>query len=201
MKKLILGFLAVMTFAVSANAQVRTPAADQRANFGIRGGVNFFNWGGSDASGNDYTNRIGYHAGIYANMFVTDRLAIEPGAYYSVKGTQSDNIVDSRAVLDYIDVPILFRFYATQGLNIFAGPQGSILLRSRFEGDAFGNTFGWNTGNVSDLDAGLVFGLGYNLPVGLNFQASYDWGMTPVFRDSNAEIYNRGFKLSLGYSF
>lgn len=201
MKKFILAIAALVTFSVAANAQMRTPAADQQASFGIRGGVNFFNWGGSDASGNDYTNRAGFHAGLYGNMFVTDRFSIEPGAYYSVKGTQNNNIVDSRAVLNYIDVPILLRFYATDGLNIFAGPQGSILLGSRFEGDAFGQTFGWDTDAVNDIDAGLVFGLGYNLPIGLNIQGSYDLGLTPVFQDSNANIYNRGFKVSLGFSF
>ncbi|MBS9522922.1 PorT family protein [Litoribacter ruber] len=201
MKKLILGVLAAVSLSFSANAQMRTPAADQVATVGIRGGANFFNWGGSDASNNGYTNRTGFHAGLYGNMFVTDRFSIEPGAYYSVKGTQNDGFANSRAVLDYIDVPILLRFYATDGLNFFAGPQGSILLRSRFEGDLFGNTFVWDTNNVNSLDAGLVFGLGYNLPMGLNLQGSYDLGLTPVFQDSNAEIYNRGFKVSLGYSF
>lgn len=200
MKKVILAIASVMVFAISANAQVRTPASDQVASFGIRGGVNFFNWGGDDASNNDYTNRAGFHAGIYGNMFVTDRFAIEPGAYYSVKGTEADNIVNSRAILNYIDVPILLRFYATDGLNIFAGPQGSILLKSTLEGDAFGQTFTFDTDDINDLDAGLVFGIGYNLPIGLNIQGSYDLGLTPVFKDGDADVYNRGFKISLGFS-
>src|SRR5690606_23416307 len=106
MKKAILAIAAVMVLSISANAQTRTPASDQVSSFGVRGGVNFFNWGGDDASGNDYTNRAGFHAGIYGNMFVTDRFAIEPGAYYSVKGTQADNAVDSRSILNYVDVPI-----------------------------------------------------------------------------------------------
>src|SRR5690606_572325 len=200
MKKVILAIASVMVFAISANAQVRTPASDHVASFGIRGGVNFFNWGGDDASNNDYTNRAGFHAGIYGNMFVTDRFAIEPGAYYSVKGTEADNIVNSRAILNYIDVPILLRFYATDGLNIFAGPQGSILLKSTLEGDAFGQTFTFDTDDINDLDAGLVFGIGYNLPIGLNIQGSYDLGLTPVFKDGDADVYNRGFKISLGFS-
>nr|HAD53300.1 PorT family protein [Algoriphagus sp.] len=35
---------------------------------------------------------------------------------------------------------------------------------------------------------------------GLNLQGSYDFGMTPVFKDSDADVYNRGFKISLGIS-
>ncbi len=201
MKKLIFAITALSLFAFSAHAQMRTPASEQVSTFGIRGGANFFNWGGDDGSNNDYTNRAGFHAGIYGNMFVTDGFAIEPGAYYSVKGTAADNFTDSRTILNYVDVPILLRFYATDGLNIFAGPQGSILLESKMEGEAFGSTFEWERDDINDLDAGLVFGIGYNLPIGLNVQGSYDLGLTPVFKDSDAKVYNRGFKVSLGYSF
>lgn len=201
MKKVIFAFIAVTLFAWDANAQMRTPASAQASNFGIRGGASFFNWGGDDGSNNDYTNRAGFHAGIYGNMFVTNNFAIEPGAYYSQKGTAADNFADSRTVLSYVDVPILLRFYASDGFNVFAGPQGSILVDSKFEGDAFGSTFEWERDDINDLDAGLVFGLGYNLPVGLNVQGSYDLGLTPVFKDSDAKVYNRGFKVSLGYSF
>ena len=200
MKKVIFAIATMMVCAVSVNAQTRTPASEQVSSFGVRGGVNVFNWSGDDASNNDYTNRAGFHAGIYGNMFVTDRFAIEPGAYYSVKGTQADNVVDSRSILNYVDVPILLRFYATDGFNIFAGPQGSILVGSKLEGDAFGQTFTFDTDDINDLDAGLVFGIGYNLPIGLNIQGSYDLGLTPVFKDSDANIYNRGFKVSLGFS-
>ena len=201
MKKITFVVAIFLGFAMHAQAQMSSPASEQNTGFGVRGGANFFNWGGSDISSNDYANRIGFHAGIFANMFVVDRFSIEPGVYYSVKGTQSDNFVDSRAVLNYIDVPILLRFYATEGLNFFAGPQGSILTGSRFEADALGSTFDWQTDAINDIDAGLVFGVGYNLPVGLNLQASYDYGMTPIFKDSDADVFNRGFKLSLGVSF
>lgn len=200
MKKVIFAIVSVMVFTVSVNAQQRTPASEQVGSFGVRGGVNFFNWGGDDASGNDYTNRTGFHAGIYGNMFVTDGFAIEPGAYYSVKGTQADIMINSRAILNYIDVPILLRFYATDGFNIFAGPQGSILLGSKLEGDAFGQTFTFDTDDINDLDAGVVFGLGFNMVNGINLQASYDLGLTPIFKESDANIYNRGFKISLGFS-
>lgn len=201
MKKLSLLVVMMGIGIIATQAQMRSPAEEQNASFGVRGGANFFNWSGSDISSNDYTNRVGFHAGIFANMFVVDNFAIEPGVYYSVKGTQNDDFADSRAVLNYLDVPILLRFYVGEGFNFFAGPQGSILLGSKFEADVLGNTLGWNTDAINDIDAGVVFGLGYNLPIGLNLQASYDLGLTPVFKDSQADVYNRGFKVSLGVSF
>ncbi|WP_163378047.1 porin family protein [Cyclobacterium sp. SYSU L10401] len=201
MRKITLTLMVLLTATFTAVAQDNSNEPSSKSGFGIRGGASFFNWSGSDISSNEYTNRVGFHAGVFGNSFLGERFSIEPGVYYAVKGTQNDDMVNSRAILNYLDFPVLFRFYATEGVNFFVGPQASLLLKSTFEADALGNTFGWETENINDLDAGLVLGLGYNLPVGLNLQASYDLGLTPVFKDSNADVYNRGFKLSVGISF
>ena len=195
---LLLAVIALFTFDIQAQSVQRSDAA---GGFGVRGGVNFFNFGGEDASNNDYTNRAGFHAGVYTNLFLGSRIAIEPGVYYSVKGSQNDNFADTRSVLNYVDVPLLLRFYVADGLNIFGGPQASFLVSSRFEGDFFGTTYTYDTEAITKTDLGVVVGVGYNLPKGLNLQGSYDFGTSPVFKDSDAKIYNRGFKVSLGYSF
>jgi hypothetical protein len=192
MKKTLLLFALVVLTGIGANAQ---------SGFGIRGGANFFNFGGNDVSENDYTNRAGFHAGIYASILGGGPISIEPGVYYSIKGTQNDDAANTRAVLNYVDVPLLLRLKVGEGFNIFGGPQVSFLTNSKFEGDFGGSTVSIDTNNIKDTDAGLVFGLGYNLPKGINFQGSYDYGLTPIFKDSNADVYNRGFKVSLGYTF
>ncbi len=199
MKKIIL-ILALFAF-ISIESQAQVSRTDIAAGAGVRGGVNFFNFGGSDASGNDYSNRAGFHLGVYTNLFLGQRIAIEPGAYYSLKGTQNQDLANSRAVLGYIDVPLLLRFYLAGGFNVFVGPQASFLTNSSFEGDLFGSTFSYDTEAISKTDLGFVMGLGYNLAKGLNLQGSYDFGTSPVFKDSDADIYNRGFKVSLGYAF
>lgn len=196
MKKLFL-VIALGFIGISAT-QAQT---NYLGGFGIRGGANLFNFGGSDVEENDYTNRVGFHAGIYTMMFATDRFAIEPGIYYSVKGTQNNDAVDSRAIFNYVDVPVLFRLYPSEGFNVFAGPQISFLANSKYEGDFFGSTISFEGDNTKETDLGLVFGVGYNLPKGFNVQGSYDYGMTPIFKNSDADVYNRGFKISLGYTF
>ncbi len=192
MKKVLLIFSLTILIAASANAQ---------SGFGIRGGANFFNFGGNDVSENDYTNRVGFHAGIYASILGGGPFSIEPGVYYSIKGTQNDDAANTRAVLNYVDVPLILRLKFGDGFNVFGGPQVSFLTNSKFEGDFGGSTVSIDTNNIKDTDAGLVFGLGYNLPKGINIQGSYDYGLTPIFKDSNADVYNRGFKVSLGYTF
>jgi hypothetical protein len=192
MKKIFLMLSLVVLTGVSANAQ---------SGFGIRGGANFFNFGGNDVSENDYTNRAGFHAGIYASLLGAGPISIEPGVYYSIKGTQNDDAANTRAILNYVDVPLLLRLKFGDGFNVFGGPQVSFLTNSKFEGDFGGSTISIDTNNIKDTDAGLVFGLGYNLPKGVNIQGSYDYGFTPIFKNSNADVYNRGFKVSLGYTF
>lgn len=200
MKKyiLLLAAIALFSFDVQAQSIERT---DARGGVGVRGGVNFFNFGGEDATNNDYTNRAGFHAGVYTNLFLGSRIAIEPGIYYSVKGSQNDNFADTRSILNYVDIPLLLRLYVIDGLNIFGGPQASFLVSSTFEGDFFGSSYSYDTNAITKTDLGLVFGVGYNLPRGLNLQGSYDFGTSPIYKNSDAKIYNRGFKFSLGYSF
>lgn len=192
MKKFLLAFFVAGMAVSTANAQ---------SGFGIRGGANFFNFGGEDVSENDYTNRTGFHAGIYASISGGGPIALEPGVFYSVKGTQNDDGFNSRAILDYVDVPVLVRLKLGEGFNIFGGPQVSFLTKSKVEGDLGDSTVSFNTDSVKETDAGLVFGLGYHLPKGLNLQGSYDYGMTPIFKNTEADVYNRGFKVSLGYTF
>lgn len=192
MKKII-SLLFISAFAISFSFA--------QSSVGIRGGISAFNFGGQDVSENDYTNRAGFHLGLYADLMSEGLLSIEPGVYYSVKGTQNDDAFDSRAILNYVDIPVLFRLRFGEGFNVFAGPQLSLLTKSTFEGDLGGSTISFESDNVKSTDTGLVFGLGYNLPKGLNIQGSYDYGLTPIFKNSDADIYNRGFKVSLGLSF
>ncbi|SEJ67612.1 Outer membrane protein beta-barrel domain-containing protein [Cyclobacterium xiamenense] len=198
MRKVVMAITACVFFL---QTPVMAQDGEREPGFGLRGGVSFFNWGGQDISSTGYTNRTGFHAGIYGNSFVGERFSVEPGIYYAVKGTQNDDLVNSRAVLNYLDAPLLFRLYATDAVNLFFGPQASLLLDSSFEADALGNTYDWETDTISDFDAAVVVGLGYNPSSGLNFQVGYDFGLVPVFKDSDADVFNRGFKVAVGISF
>jgi hypothetical protein len=198
MKKLTLIFAMLAFFVIHANAQFDK---DGRGGLGIRGGGNFYTFGGGDISEDNYTNVTGFHLGIYSTFYVGQSFAVEPGVYYSKKGARNDDIFNSRALLNYIDLPILARLYLTEGLNIFAGPQISFLTSSSFEGDLFGSTISIDTDSVNKTDYGIVLGLGYNLPKGLNLQGSYNYGLAPSFKNSETNVYNRGFNISLGLTF
>jgi len=199
MEKSILLILALSIFSLTANAQIKAQKPLHFVNFGIRSGANFFNWGGAEP-GHDLSFKEGFHAGVYGNMFLTDEFSVEPGIYYSLQGTRFGLRSSSRATLHYIDLPVLARYFVTDAFNVFAGPQVSYLLSSTLEGDFF-DPNGRSPEDINTVDAGIILGVGYKFHWGVNAQISYDLGLIPVFNDNLQNLYNRGFKLSIGYNF
>jgi hypothetical protein len=80
---------------------------------------------------------------------------------------------------------------------VFAGPQAGFLLARTYTS---GDQKFTDTAPVGGYEIGGVFGLGYQLTSGINFQASYDFGILP-FKYFQADVNNTVYKLSLGYTF
>jgi hypothetical protein len=200
MNKCFIITLLLASFSMTAMAQLDTQKTFRPIDFGIRTGGNAFIWGGATDPDHNFNYREGMHAGIYGNMFISDRFSVEPGLYYSLKGTRFGLRPTSRAVLHYIDLPVVVRYFVTDGFNVFAGPQVSFLVGSTMGGDFF-DTTGRNPDDINTIDAGAVFGLMYKFHGGINVQLSYDLGLVNLFNDNLEGLYNRGFKLSLGYNF
>ncbi|MBN3584458.1 PorT family protein [Algoriphagus aestuarii] len=162
-----------------------------QAQFGLRAGLNSSNF-----SDTNFDTKMGFHAGAYYKLGV-GILSIEPGVQFSQKGyegtdgTTGDEINER---LNYIDVPVLVRFNFLPAVNVFAGPQGSVLISRNYD---LGGTSSTSTEVVKGYDIGGVVGVGVNLPLGLNVQASYDIGFSNL-NYFNTDVKNRVLKLSLG---
>jgi hypothetical protein len=197
---------------------------------GIRVGAAVTNWRG-DASGtlNDIvkaTNGIlqtapktGFYAGGYVNIPVTNVISIEPGISYTQKGytLRGDLSIDKLNFLganasakvesQYIDIPVVVKVQPVKGLQIFAGPQLSYLVKSNLRVDA--GILGISllrrsvdlTNNFNRIDAGITGGIGYQFANGLNITGSYDRGLSRLDKNSNLKAYNEAFKVGLGFSF
>lgn len=183
--KNILAFILFLGLFTTANAQ-----------FGIRAGyssANFSDFGSDPISG--------IHAGAYYK-FGSGFLDVEPGIQYSQKGhvrvgdTGTPPVKSDR--LNYIDVPVLLRVNFLPFLNVFAGPQASILASRKLEYEGGGNET--STEPIKGYDLAGVVGVGANLPLGLNAQVSYDIGFQSV-NYYNQDVKNNVFKISLGYDF
>jgi hypothetical protein len=179
MKKLFL-FIAAFGLFFVAHAQ-----------FGIRAGLSSGNF-----SDTNFNAKLGFHAGGYYR-FGTGFISVEPGVQYSLKGYEG-NVKSTGAVisekLNYVDIPVLIRLNIYPFLNVFAGPQASLLLSRKYELD--GNT-DTSTEVISGYDLGGVVGLGVSILSGVNFQISYDLGLKSL-NYYNTDVKNRVLKLSVG---
>jgi len=164
------------------------------------------------------SNLTGFFAGAYVSVPVDNVISIQPGLYYSQKGYQLKGALNlkgmdflganAKAILQsqYIDIPLLLNANVG-GLQIFAGPQISYLVKSELRTTA--GLLGVNllnskldaTGQFNRWDAALTGGIGYKFSNGLNLTASYDYGLSKVDANKNLKSYNQAVKIGLGIDF
>ena len=201
-----------------------------QVTYGIRSGVNYATWKGDDiqiiqdlvdkTDGYIVTKgRTGLHIGGYVHIPISEVFAFEPGLEYSKKGYSLKGDfqipvlkylnINARAQVQshYIDIPLVLRANVYKGLNVFAGPQVSYLVRSTLNAklDVFGITL-FNRGvgiteRFNKVDMGLTGGIGYQFDNGLNLQAGYDYGLSKLDKNDNYAAYNCVVKVSVGFSF
>lgn len=176
-------------------------ALAQSVGIGIKGGLNFAKFDGSQSLSADYNSRTGYHFGAYA-LFKFGKIGIQPELLYSKQGSKySVNTASFDANFDYINVPILLKLYTVAGINIQVGPQ---------LGFASGGQATTTLNNISTTssyssivkgnDLSVAMGLGWDLPLGLSIDARYNLGLsnnnnTP----SSGDLKNKVIMVSVGY--
>lgn len=179
MKKIVLLVIVAFT-ATQINAQ--------DLDFGIKAGANFSTL--NDAK--DLDNKTGLQAGIFLGVKFNDNFAIQPEVLYSQQGADSD-FGDFN--LDYINVPVMLKYYLIGGLNVQVGPQFGFVIN-----DDLPNADGIEEKlKTNDFDFSAAAGLGLDLPLGLRVDARYNFGITDISDDFKGK--NGVFSVALGYSF
>lgn len=196
---------------ISAIAFVGLTAVNaQEVEFGLKGGINL-----STITGDDYVNfdnRTCFHFGAVVEIGITENFSFQPELLYSCQGSDygvdDTSIIETKVALfngtikaDYLNIPLMAKYYVSEGLSLEAGPQLGFLISAKddFEGEEDDiKEF------VKNFDLGVNFGLGYKLAGGLNFGARYNVGLTNANDDpdlSDITFKNGVFQFSLGYFF
>jgi outer membrane immunogenic protein len=214
MKKLfIIGLgLTVSSLAFKANAQNSQSAANDQMRFGIRAGANLMNMGKFEALNQSYStdSKVGFQAGLYGDLpmgggfaFLPEIMYIQKGA--KIKETVNETTGEFNTKVSYLDIPLLIGYKATPELTVFAGPQVSFLLSQKSTGLVNNDpkTESTDTENFSKSLAGGTVGLGYSLTPNINVNARYMMDFQKALKDdvNQDKIKNKGFALSLGYTF
>jgi len=178
---------------------------------GIKGGLNFATFGGSDAPSQAMTN-TGLAAGVFAEINLPGPISIQPEVLYSVKGYKSDvpGIATNTGTYSYIDIPVLLKFYFPLPVLkpfVFAGPSFGLLMSAKEKTD---NTLLGTSrevdvkDNTTGTDIGLVIGVGAKLSLvalDLTVDARYDIGLSTLDKSGNTKIYNRVIAVYVGVEF
>ena len=190
-------------FTLALLAGLTGAAQAQRSNvsLGIKAGSSYSSLIGAQAT--NYESVFGFHAGVFANIGLTDLFAFQPEIIYSQKGAKVPNI-DLTTRLNYVDIPLSFHVNA-DGLFFEAGPQLGILVAAK---DKLGSVSVDRKAIYNTLDFGYLAGLGYQRKSGPGIGVRYNGGFTNVEKSRTVgnmtvqnNIRNSAFQLYLTYSF
>ncbi|WP_462251066.1 porin family protein [Ekhidna sp.] len=154
-------------------------------SIGIKAGANFAN---TNISGSESITAL--HAGAYG-LIKFANLGVQPEVLFSKQG--SDLSGASEVNLDYVNIPVMLKFYFPAGLNLQAGPQFGVLLNAE---DGSGNDI---KSDIKNSDLSAAVGAGWDAPFGLNFTARYVFGLSDNDDGFGTEVKNQTFQLSIGY--
>lgn len=192
MKKLLLSAAFAVCSVIAVNAQ--------EVKFGVKAGPQIANLTGDDFF-DEADSKFGFHAGVYANIkFGGDQFAFQPELLFSTQGAKLDEQgVDIKYNLNYLNIPLMLKWYAYEGFNVEFGPQVGFNMSAKAKGEFLGQSFNEDMEDIETIDFGLNIGAGYELESGINFGIRYGLGLTEIAKEEGPK--NSVFSLSVGYTF
>ncbi|PKV51224.1 outer membrane protein with beta-barrel domain [Aquimarina sp. MAR_2010_214] len=199
MRKLL--FVVIATFSLGVTAQ------EENIRFGAKAGLNIANIAGDAVNG--ISSRTGFHLGAVVEIPISEKFAFQPEVLYSAQGYTMDETVfgiriEGTTKLDYINIPLIAKYYVVKGLSIQAGPQVGFLVSAKGEVKTAGIE---REEDIDDfyksVDLGLGFGAGYQLDMGLFFDARYNLGLSDINDVDGDDDKNQNavIQFSVGYKF
>lgn len=176
-----------------------------QAKFGVKAGLNVANLTGDDTD--DVDARISGVFGVFAKVSISETIAFQPEVLYSMQGATGSEVyegtnVDVTMKLDYINIPLMMKFYVADGFSFNAGPQVGFLASAKAKAEAQGVSAEEDIKDqLKGIDFGLNFGVGYDLPMGLGVDLRYNLGLSNVFDTDEAEAKNGVLQFTASYSF
>lgn len=205
--------LGLLAGAVAIAMAVSSSAQAQYARAGLKGGLNLSNLYVDEAHDDDA--RVGWHAGVYGQLFASEAFAIQPEVNFSTKGTGVTRVdnnsvqFDSKFNLNYIDVPVLAVFKLGRVAEIHAGVYWAYLLSAeisnndRIPNNEFTTV---DRDNFESWDFGLAGGIGFNLGNAAQLGVRYNYGLREIAESAGArrlfgDSKNQVAQLYLAFNF
>jgi hypothetical protein len=169
----------------------------QSVNLGLKGGLNVASW---DHNQNQNLNsRIGYHAGLFANIPISSPISIQPEVVYSSQGVKyTEGGFEHSLALNYVNIPVMVQANVGRGFYAQVGPQLGILTSVDDEVNDTETGF-FDKNDFKSTDVALGVGLGYKGLSGLGIDARYNLGLTNINNVGSANIKNNVLQVGLQF--
>jgi len=216
MKKLILG-IAVLSTTLAFAQTTPTPSSSMSSGprFGIKAGMNVSSLT-DDGGLEDQGSKIGFNAGVFANIPVAESFSIQPEVIYTQYGDKydyraplSNDRISYARHLDYVAVPLMFQYNFIPNLYIEAGPEFGFLvsaknkLKNESDNDPLATSEDYKD-QLKTFNLGIGLGAGYYFTDNLGITARYTAGVTDIAQDrpnGDDAIRNNNFAVGLAFKF
>ncbi len=179
---------------------------ENEAKLGLKAGLNFSNIASGQLNDGSIP-RVGVLLGIMGEFPLNPTISFAPELAYSNQGSvrrfdEMGSNFTNRTHINYINVPLLFKYYLNPSFAMDLGPYVGVNIISKAVSRGGGNRFSENIDGINLIDAGLSGSISYSLSTNYFIAARYSRGFTSVF-DNTADLNglqarNSVFNLSFG---
>jgi opacity protein-like surface antigen len=159
----------------------------QDALYGVRAGYNISNldFDPEVPTGVENAHRNGFFIGFFGEYSLSKSFSFAPEVQFSAEGAK-----DQELRINYIQVPLFFKYKIGQSLSIGVGPQASLKGHSYEDG-------------LQNLGFSALGGLEYMISDEFFIDFRYSYGLTNVFDDNaiGLEAKNTNMQIGLGVKF
>lgn len=168
----------------------------------------------------------GYSFGVFAEIPFAEDFSFQPELEYSETGANYEGKSQwqeggySKTTRNNLSIPLMVKYYFYDGLNVQLGPQVDFLTSanvkskwkkwdSTFSSYKFEEKDTPYSNIMNKVSFGAVVGLGYKLPVGVSFDARFNYGLNNIINSQKAkearegalDLKSRVLSFSVGYQF
>lgn len=197
MKKMMM-IVAMMVATVAAKAQFEPGTFTLQPKVGVTLAT---------ISSDDSKFKFGMAAGIEGQYQLNNWFGLSAAVMYSQQGAKAKNY-DVKLNTEYINIPVMAKFYVTKGLSLNVGLQPGFMTKAKAKGE--GRTIDVKS-NCNKVDFSIPMSIAYEFENGLSFEARYATGLTNVGKDafdSTSSSWDKAyqnknevFMLTVGYKF
>ena len=151
--------------------------------------------------------KFGMAAGIEGQYQLNNWFGLSAAVMYSQQGFKAKDF-DLKGNLEYINIPVMAKFYVTKGLSLNVGLQPGFMTKAKAKRSGKNQDF---KDECNKVDFSIPMSIAYEFENGLTFEARYTTGLTNVgkdFFDSSSSSWDKAyqnknevFMLTVGYKF